>query len=147
MRKRLASTAGCLSLVLLAALPGCTITVAPPPEAVLEGTWLLTGDVIAPDVSEFLITFDSDGEITRISYTYANSITVTSNDPDFIDSDSTVDGDAVTINVTWLFVNNLVLTGTLDAAQDQITGEASFRLNIGSIEIEAPLGDAVLTRQ
>lgn len=134
------------ALVLLVPLSGCPVAVVPPPEAVLEGTWELTGDIVAPEVSNFLLTFDQNGKITRMNYQF-NNFTVTANDPSFIDSNSTVSGSDVNIAVTWLTVNTLVLDGTLNSALTQITGTASYKLVIGGVTVDVPAGAAQLTKQ
>ena len=143
MTKKVCGWAG---LLLLLPLCGCPVVVPVGPEAVLEGTWELTGSVVAPGVTDFLVTFNSSGEITRLSYTYG-VFTIVVDDPSFIYSQSTVDGNDVNITVTWLTVNNLVFDGTLNSAQTQITGTASYRLVVGGITVDVPAGDAQFTKQ
>jgi len=138
-----------VSSLVIALLPLCGCPVAAPPaaEAVLQGTWKLTGDVVAPGVTDFLVTFDARGKISALSYRYNNIILVDLNDPAFIQSDSTVSGSDVSIVATWLSVNNLVFDGTLNAGQTQMTGTMSYRLLIGNITVDAPAGNAQLTKQ
>jgi hypothetical protein len=127
-------------------LTGCPVTPTPGPEAVLEGTWELTGEVVTEGVTNFLITFDEEGQITGLTYDYG-VISVVVDDPSFIESVSSVNGSSVNISVTWLGVNNLVIDGTLSADQNTITGTATYLIVIGNLEISAPAGDATLTRQ
>lgn len=146
MSKRSSGIALIIPLALLTAITGCPTPLPPPPEAVLSGTWELTGDVVAPEVSNFLLTFDQNGNITRMSYQF-NNFTVTADDPSFIDSNATVSGSDVNIVATWLTVNNLVLDGTMNSALTQITGTASYRLVIGGVTVEVPAGAAQLAKR
>ncbi len=133
-----------LAPLLLVPLSGCPIPT--PIASVLEGTWELTGDVVSPELSNFLITFDRNGEITRLQY-QVDAFTVTADDPGFIDGNSSVNSTDINIVVTWLAVNNLVFDGLLNDAQTQIVGTASYQLRLGSITVEAPAGNAVLTKR
>lgn len=117
------------------------------PGARLEGTWKLSGAVLPADLDEFFIVFDRRGEIDEIRYRVDETIQVTISDNRFIDSDSAVDGSQVTIVANWFGVNNFVLSGTLNGDETEITGSASYRFQVGSLTIEAPIGDATLTRQ
>lgn len=139
----------------LSPLAGC-VQVIIPPEAVLEGTWVLDVPGIESDtdpfVSDIIIVFDQEGKITRMSYKLndpitGNSLDVLVNDPNFIQTDSTVDGSNVTVNTTWFSVNNLVFSGTLNSTQDVITGTISYALQIGSVRISVPAtAGATLTK-
>ncbi len=141
------ATGALLVLTCLVVLTGCPINPIPtPPEAVLKGTWELRGDLVADEVSDFLITFNSQGEITRLSYRFGFA-TIVVDDPTFIQSESNVDGDQVSIVVTWLLTNSLFFEGTLNTAQTQIDGTTSFVIKIGSVEINVPTGAATLTKQ
>lgn len=139
----------CLMLggvALLVAATGCPSAPPSVPEAVLEGTWELTGDLVADEVSDFLITFDETGEITTIRYT-VGIINVVINAPASIQSSSNVDGNSVTISAAWLGINNLVFEGTLNDAESQIDGTTTFSIEVGSVKITVPTGDALLIRQ
>jgi hypothetical protein len=119
----------------------------PPPEAVLEGTWQLTGVVLTPGISDFLISFDGEGNITRLTYRVNDLVTVYVDETDFIDSDGTVNGDDVSIIASWFEVNHFAFSGTLNSNQTRIDGNASYKLVVGGLTIEAPLGQARLTKQ
>jgi hypothetical protein len=130
--------------LLFVAVPGC---VPPAPEAVLEGTWELTGDLLDSDVSQFLITFDQDGQISAIRYVYDN-FTIVINADELVDSFANVDGQEVFISASWGSGSTLTFNGTLNAAETEIVGTTSYRLVIAPlIIVEVPTGPAVLTRQ
>jgi hypothetical protein len=133
--------------LLLVAATGCPIIIPPLPEAVLQGTWELTGDLVSPQVSDFLITFDRDGQITRMTYVFGGITTVTISGAD-LRSSSNVNGDNVSITATWGSGSTLFFQGTLNNAKNQITGSTGYRLVISeSITIEIPTGPATLTKQ
>lgn len=135
----------CGAVSFLLTLGGCP-DFEDPGVHILRGTWLLTGNVVSDEVSDFRLTFDHDGRITQISYVY-NGATVTIRDSRFIQNSSDVDGDDVTILVNWLAVNNLSFRGTLSADQGEIVGTTSYSIQIGALEISVPTGPATLTRQ
>lgn len=137
----------CTLLLPLLVLGGCPAPAPPLPEAVLEGTWELTGDALPAEITDYLVTFNEVGEITRISFRYNEIVTVTVSTSSSIDSSSTVSGSDVSIVASWFTVNNLVFSGTLNEALTQMTGSASYRLEFGGVTIETPVGDAVFTKQ
>lgn len=122
----------------------------PPPVSVLQGTWELTP---APaNVTNFFVTFDDDGDISQIQYIYTEPggnvpVTVTIDDPEFVDADSTVDGSDVSIRANWAAVNNLQFNGTLNESQDQITGTATYFIQVGNVTVSLPTTNAQLTKQ
>lgn len=149
MNKRFAGFALIVPVVLLTTLTGCPAPLPPPPpppEAVLEGRWELTGDMASDDISDFFITFDANGNISRLDYRVGLA-RVVFDEPTFIQTDSTVNESSVSIIATWFGVNNLAFSGTANADFSRIDGSASFRLVIGSVSIEVPAGEAALVRQ
>ena len=106
----------------------------------------MTGDAVPSELTEYRVTFNNKGEITQISYRYNQTVLITVSTPSFIDSSSTVSGNDVSIVATWFTVNNLAFSGTLNSAQTQIVGSASYRLEFGVVTIESPVGDATFTR-
>ncbi len=132
--------------LLLVAATGCPFVIPPVPESVLQGTWELTGEVVSPDVTDFLITFDKDGQISRITYKF-KSITTITIDSDSLRSSSNVNGDDVSITATW-GGSTFFFEGTLNSAQNQIDGTTGYRLVVSeSITVEIPTGPATLTKQ
>src|SRR6185436_17365303 len=106
---------------------------APAPEAVLAGTWSLAP--LGPNVSNYLITFDDTGTITRLQYTFTDpdtgvSVKVDIDQAKFITSSSAVNGSDVSITATWLSVNNMVFSGTINADNTVMTGSASYVLRV-----------------
>ena len=146
MNKRSSAFALIIPLALLTALTGCPTPVPPPAEAVLEGRWQLTGDVISDDVSAFFVTFDANGNISKIDYR-VGLVQVTVDEPGFISTDSTVNGSSVSIIATWFSVNNLGFSGIANADFSRVDGNASYRLVIGSVSVDVPAGAATLIRQ
>lgn len=130
--------------LLFVALAGC---IPPPPEAVLEGTWRLTDNVLNVPVSDFLVTFDRDGHISQITYVY-EGFTITIDADSFTQSSSNVDGRDVSIGASWGSDSMFLFDGTLNAAETQIVGTTRYRLVMGPlIIVEIPAGPGVLTRQ
>ncbi len=146
MNERIAGLALIVPVALLTALTGCPVPQPPPAEAVLEGRWELTGDVISDDISAFFVTFDADGNISRIDYR-VGLVQVTFDESGFIQTDSTVNGSSVSIIATWFSVNNLAFSGIANADFSRIDGNASYRLIIGGISVDVPAGAAALIRQ
>ena len=146
MNKRLAGFALIVPVVLLTALTGCPAPMPPPAEAVLEGRWELIGDMANDDISAFFITFDANGNISRLDYRVGLA-QVVFDEPGFIQTDSTVNERAVSIVATWFGVNNLAFSGIANADFSRIDGNASFRLVLGGVSVDVPAGDAALIRQ
>ncbi len=147
MSKRASGFALIIPVALLTVLTGCPTPVPPPPpEAVLEGRWELTGDVVSDDISAFFVTFDGNGNIVRIDYR-VGLVQVVIDEPGFIQTDSTVSGSSVSIVATWFSVNNLAFSGIANADFSRIDGNASYKLVIGSISVDVPAGTAALIRQ
>ncbi len=132
--------------ILLLVATGCPFTTTAP-EAVLEGTWQLTGDVISPDVTNFLISFDSSGKITGINYQYKGGTVTIS--PSLINSSSTVSGTSVSISATWYLggTNSLSFIGELNSTNTVINGSTEYGLWVGGINLSIPTGPATLTKR
>ncbi len=125
-------------------VPGCPPTTT----SVLEGTWTLT-EGAPPDanLTQVLLTFDSTGNLTTVTYVYNNK-TVTSTKAE-LTSTTTVSGQNVTISSTFGPSGNssLDFTGTLNSDNTVITGQAKFTLVISSTTtVTFPLGAATLTK-
>lgn len=135
---------GCLVAVglgLLAVMPGCAWLVAPPPEAVLAGTWDLTPEA-ATDLEQLQLTFDGDGVLTQITYRVTDSTTLTVLDPP---GQTEVDGSEVTIVATFNG-NALVFTGQLQGTTpEQINGNLTALISVGSIIVSIDYGAATMT--
>lgn len=134
-----------LGALLLIAVTGCPTPT--PPEAVLKGTWELNGNLVNPDLTSLLITFDRKGQITEIDYVY-NNLTITIDAGSLVRSSSDVDGSDVSISASWSTGSTLFFEGTLNEAQTRIDGVTAYQLEIGpAITIIAPTGPATLIRQ
>ena len=139
------STVLIASSVLLAGIVGCPKLV-PPPEAVLEGTWELVPSVsFGPHLEHLYLTFDSDGDLSQVKYTFVDLTTVTWDDPP---GSVSVDGDQIYI-FTASSGNGLSFFGTLDSATDpaKADGEVTANLNVGSVQISVSQGEASLVKQ
>jgi hypothetical protein len=114
----------------------------PPAEAVLAGTWTLTTQASTnPDLTQVLLNFDDNGELVSVTSIFLNAQatrTLTS-------TSTTVDGSNVAVSSTTAGFT-LNFTGTLNAAGDVITGNASWALTIGNTTITAQAGPATLTK-
>ena len=131
----------------LVGVSGCGIPVPPPPEAALEGTWELSGEAVQPRLSEFRITFDDEGRITRLSYRLDNLVTIYVDESALITSDTTVNDSEVSILASWFQLNYFAFGGTLNANHTYMDGNATYQIAVGGETIEAPLSQARLTRQ
>ncbi|MEW6252491.1 MAG: hypothetical protein AB1716_17785 [Planctomycetota bacterium] len=130
---------------LLAANFGCPAP-APPPEAVLAGVWqMVPSQNFNPQLTNWFLTFDEDGELTQVSYTFAGAATVTWNNPP---SATTVNGTAVFISVTQSG-NGLTFDGTLNSATapTSATGTLNSNLVVGGVTITVNQGPATLNKQ
>ncbi len=127
---------------LLAGTLGCP---APTPsEAVLEGTWkVVPNEVLDPSLTDWFVTFDANGNVTRITYTIGDFPAVVWTNPP---AAAHVDGDNVFISATQ-GENLFTFTGTLNNTKTVITGELNAKLEVGDITIAVPLTSAVLTKQ
>ena len=135
-----------LYAVLLGVVVGFTgcVPAEPGPEAILEGVWLLESDDQPQEVSDFLVTFNSFGQVTRVEFMFEDSEVVI--EPQNLQSSADVEGNDVTITVSW-GVNNVTFEGTLNADQTVITGTSTLRITVGGITVTQPAVDAVLTKQ
>jgi hypothetical protein len=133
------------SAVAIALLPlcGCHLGDTGNPDAVLEGTWEMTGEALGNNVTDFLITFDDNGDITEVQY-MVGAVQVEFTD---IDSTTTVDGSSVSINASWGGPSQFIFDGTLNDSQDVIDGDVSYSLTTDGVNINAPVGPATLTKQ
>lgn len=133
------------SSVLLVGIFGCP-ELAPPPEAVLEGTWELVPTIsFGPQLEHLYLTFDSDGDLSQVKYTFVDLTTVTW---DYPPGSVSVDGDQVHISSTQSG-NGLTFDGTLDSATDptKADGEVTANLNVRSVHFSVSQGEARLVKQ
>ncbi len=133
------------SSVLLVGIFGCP-ELAPPPEAVLEGTWeVVPTETFGPQFKHLYLTFDSGGELSQVKYTFVDLATVTW---DYPPSSVSVDGDQIQVSAT-SSGNGLSFIGTLDSATDpaQADGDVSANVNIGNVRATVSKGEASLVKQ
>ena len=128
-----------LALATLALFTGCII-INSIEEAALHGTWELTNDQ-STDLTQTLLTFDTKGQLTSVSYTIAG-VTITN---DAITGTSHVSGANVTITSTFL-TNSLNFIGTFNADKTVITGDAGTSATLGGITISVDNGPVTLTK-
>jgi hypothetical protein len=131
--------------VLPSGMSGC-VPILPPPEAALEGTWeVIPEDTVDPRLTDWFLTFDSQGRLTEVEYTFVGGDTATWHNP----SGSTeVDEDQVHISVTFL-TNGFTFDGTLDSTKEPTiaTGVVTVTARIGDIEISEEEAEATLAKQ
>lgn len=141
---KFAKTATVMALgILLLAPAGCFNTPEPEPSP-LFGSWELSGALVDPDISDYVIQFDENGEIVEISYRFQDSARIIINGS-AIESSSNVEDDNVSIVAEWFNINSLFFEGVFNADQTVISGSVSYEVNIGAVTIEVPVGDAELT--
>lgn len=126
---------------LLAGVFGCPEL--QPAESVLAGTWELNQSANA-NVTDWLLTFDSQGDLTQMSYVVDNVLIIWTDPPAAV----RVDGDQVHISATQSG-NGLNFDGTLDSteAPTTATGSLSADLVIGDLRVSVPQGPATLVKQ
>jgi hypothetical protein len=131
--------------LLLAGNFGC-IEMTPPPEAVLEGTWeVVPIDPLNLRLTHWYITFDSNGQLTQVRYTFVDFATVSWTDPH---ASVSVDGAHVHISATHSG-NDLTFDGTLDSetAPTRAPGILTSNLYFGDLQITVSEGEATLVKQ
>lgn len=131
--------------VLLAGVWGC-VELPPPAESVLAGTWeIVSHESLNPQLAHWYLTFDSDGELAQVRYTFVDLTTVTW---DYPPGSTSVDGDQVQISST-KSGNGLTFDGTLDSATEptQATGSLTSNLIFGDLQISVSKGEATLVKQ
>jgi len=131
--------------VLPAGIFGCP-QVLPPPEAAMEGTWeVIPDDTVDPRLTDWILTFNANGELTQVTYTLVGGETVRWNDPQ---GSTDVDEDQVHISVAF-GPNGFTFDGTLDSVKTptMATGVVGTTVTIGGIEISEPEAEATLVKQ
>ncbi len=128
-----------LAAPLVVALPGCPSLL---PTAVVEGTWALTAQN-APNLNELLITFNSTGRVTHVTYQLAGGSVISVNAPV---GTVTVSGKNVSVNTTFNG-NSLTFNGTLNSANTVITGSITTHIVVGAVTVTINNGPATLTKQ
>jgi hypothetical protein len=131
-----------LSITVLAIVPAACVKPATPATSVLAGAWKVTTPS-SPELTELLITFDSNGNLETVTYQLGNNATVTWQHPL---GTTAVDGSDVTISAT--FNNNgLVFEGTLSSDNTVITGNVTTQITAGNAVVTINNGPATLTKQ
>ena len=137
-------TMGIALFVPVAALVNGCASPSKPPEAVLAGTWsLVPANATTPALSELLLTFDSNGNLTQTQYQVGSNAVVTT---PIIGGDTTVNGSDVTISVGFLG-NTLSFAGTLNSTNDLATGNLTTVITVGLSTVTIDNGAATMTKQ
>lgn len=128
--------------VLLAAPVSCNITLTPPPEAVLAGSWKVAVSNNT-DLDETLV-FDATGKLIERRIR-AGATTVSQTD---VHRSTKVDGNTVRIQTVGdqLFGGDNVFEGTFNADKTIIIGTLSTVISAGSTTITTSVGNATLTK-
>lgn len=130
---------------LLPGVFGCP-SLTPPPEAVLEGTWELVPSVSTePQLTHWHLTFDANGHLSQVKYTFVDHTTVTLKYPP---GSVSVDGDQIHISST-ASGNGLTFDGTLNSetAPTSAAGTLTSNVIFGELEISVSQGEATLVKQ
>jgi len=144
---RKVARAAVATLACAATLGGCNIVIAPPPEAVLAGTWQLEDD--GSDDIEVLYEFDARGRLTEVRYEFevdgrSAKLTVDT----FRMLEVNLEGDEVTIRFesTWA---SSAFVGTVNEAVDRMEGNVTTDVVLWLfplITVEVDNGPATLVR-
>ncbi len=126
----------------LSALAVSCISPQPSPEAVLEGTWVVTVENV-PDLQQLELTFGASGILTTVTYQVANNAVIVVPSPA---GSGSVSGDDVIITATFRG-NGLEFQGTLNEANTIITGSLTTHIVLNSVVIVIDNGPATLTKQ
>ena len=130
-----------LLLLPIGLLAGCT-SLVPPPQAVLAGTWTLataTQGLLGPTT----LVFDVRGNLQQISIKAAGNVDLVRNNPL---SNTTVDGDQVSLDVNILLIGTLHFSGTLNPDMTVVTGQLTTDLNFLVANVIIDNGAATLTK-
>jgi hypothetical protein len=124
MRSYLKASLLVLTGISVLVFSGCAA--APPPEAVMSGTWKLTTDQPSALPTTYL-TFDSNGNLTQIQFVTSKGTITQSN----LNSTTLVNGSTVTISATF-GVSTVSFNGTLNSVDPFATGFLSTALNLSN---------------
>ncbi len=143
MKHTKSQTVGVVMLwaTLLASVVGGCGPAPTPPGAVLAGTWSVTAEG-NPDLKQLLFTFDSNGQLSNVTYQVGSNATISASYPA---ATTDVNGTNVTISSTFLN-NTLSFTGTLNSANTVITGTLTTQITVGGIVITVNNGAATLRK-
>ncbi|HUN81863.1 MAG TPA: hypothetical protein VMV81_10175 [Phycisphaerae bacterium] len=151
-----------ICIALLASFAGCGTTVvkAPPPEAVLAGTWSVVFD--PPGYNESLV-FDENGHVTERIIQFGSGVGSTTVTQTNIHKSTSVDGAAVHIELVDtgtllpggstvpdcpLFQTcTVVFDGSINDALNVISGRFSIQSTSANMTTSTDQGGATLTKQ
>ena len=134
-------------LACAAALGGCNLVIAPPPEAVLAGTWQLQDD--GTDDLEVFYEFDAGGRLTEVRYEFevdGRSATLTVDTFRLLEVN--LNGDDVTIRFESAWASS-EFVGTVNDAVDRMEGNVTTDVVLWLfplITVEVDNGPATLVR-
>ncbi len=126
-------------LLCLCAAAGCTPQ--QPEPSVLQGRWLLTAD--EPILGPTTLTFDAEGEVTRIVIQAADGIQLIRNNPA---SETVLQGDQVEIYVNAPLLGTLAFEGTLNEQGTAIEGQLTMNVNLVVATVVIDNGNAALVK-
>jgi hypothetical protein len=136
----------CAAMLLLAAGlagGGCEVNVTPPPEAVLAGTWVLTGEQISTFIDKALV-FNSSGRLTQVT---TRSTNIFGAEQRVVERDlnlpTTVSGNSVRVVLT----ADLVFEGTFNAAMNEANGQLQTETSFFNTTVITDQGPGKIVRQ
>ncbi len=131
-----------LGLAGLASSAGCVVNPTPA-EAVLAGTWqLVPSATLNPPLTSWFLTFDGNGDVTNVTYTFAGFAAVIWTNPP---SATNVEGGNVYISATE-DGSTLTFTGTMNASNTAIAGTLNAIVSVGGATVSVNQSPAVLTK-
>lgn len=128
---------------ILTGLGGCPRS---PEDSLLEGTWQVVPDKgFDKPLQKLFITFNADDQLSAVSYTFENGVTLTWRNPE---GATEVDGDTIHVTCT-VGGNGFTFDGTLDAttAPTSAAGTLAVNLEMGNLSVSMPKGPANLVKQ
>jgi hypothetical protein len=135
---------------ILPACGTCNVAVIGPPEALLSGTWLLTGEDITTFIDKTLV-FDEAGHLTQITTRVDNFGTEQKVVQPNLDVETTVSGDFVRIvipgNIVLGFTGDLVFEANFAFGNLQADGHLQTETDLFGTIVITDQGPATLVKQ
>lgn len=139
-----------LLFLLPIAMGGCNVNIGGPPEAILSGAWLLTGEDITTFIDKTL-EFDDQGHLTQVTTRVNNFGTEQRVVQPDLDVATDVGGSDVRLvipgNFILGFTGDLVFEGTLDFTRTTATGRLQTEDNILGTIVITDQGPATIVKQ
>jgi hypothetical protein len=117
-----------------------------PLDGLLTGTWQVVPDEgFNGPLTTLFITFDATDQLSHVSYTFENGMTLTWRNPD---GSTELAGDTIHVTCT-VGGNGFTFDGTLDSTTRPTSADGTLSLNLelGNLSVSMPQGPATLVKQ